>query len=573
MSEVFDSEATHGIDETHEIDEVDKVDKHSAKPMYLPLNLTVYDTDTIEELLSYPEGEERETFILNALRVGVMALKQARGKIDADLVKRESERMLETLDSKLNEHSQSIHMRMTSSLKEYFDPQDGRFEERVNRLISHDGELTQLLRSEISTEDSGLDKVLQSRFGEESPLMKILDPDQSKGLLASLNEAVQVQLNAQKEHILNQFSLDHKEGALFRFIEELTERQGTFSEDLHNKLDGLVKEFSLDEDNSALSRLVKNVDQSSKRITSEFSLDDEQSALSRLKSILDQTNLSITQHLSLDDDQSALSRLKKEMLNLMKENQETNQKFQNEVSDSLQAMIIRKKESERSTRHGLAFEDALNEFLLDRTQKQGDLASSTGSTTGLIKNCKVGDCVIEMGAENIAAGAKIVVEAKEDASYTIAKALKEIETGRKNRDAQVGMFVFSKRTAPEGIEPLTRYGQDIIVLWDVEDPSMDLYLEAALSLAKALTVRVLQQRSESNIEWSELDQAILEIEKRSGSLDDVLTWTTTIQNSSKKILDKINSTKSALEKQVLKLQEMTLIVKQEVNDRQDADLL
>lgn len=563
MSGIYNSESTRRVDQSEE---------YSSQQTYLPLNLTVYDPVTIEEILSYPEGEERETFIQNALRVGVLALKQARGKIDADMIKRESERMLELLEGRLNEHSKLINEKMTSSLKEYFDPKDGRFEERVNRLISNDGELIQLLRSEISSEDSGLDKVLQNRFGTESPLMKILDPDQSKGLLASLNAVMQEQLNTQKEHILKQFSLDHKEGALFRFIEELTERQGNFSDNLHQKLDGLVKEFSLDEDDSAINKLVRNVQDSSMKITSEFSLDDEKSALSRLKLILDQTNQSIQKHLSLDDEQSALSRLKREMLNLIEENQEKNQKFQIEVSESLKSMVVRKKEMEKSTRHGLAFEEALNEFLLDKVQKQGDLASSTGSTTGLIKNCKVGDCLIELGRENVAAGEKIVVEAKEDASYTLAKALTEIETGRKNRDAQIGMFVFSKKTAPDGMEPLTRYGQDIIVLWDSEDPSMDLYLEAALSLAKGLAVKVQQRSQESKIDFTEMDQAILEIEKRSGSLEEVLKWTSTIQSNSNKIIEKIGKTKKALEKQVQKLQEMTLAVKQEISDRQETDL-
>lgn len=560
MSDVYETETTRSLEE-------------ESRPVYLPLNLTIHDPDTIEELLLYPEGEERETFVLNALRVGVMALKQARGKIDADLIKRESERMLEMLETRLSEHSRSIHDRMTTSLKEYFDPNDGRFEERVNRLISNDGELTQLLRTELSSEDSRLDKVLKSRIGEESPLMKLLDPDQSKGLIASLNALVEEQLNNQKEHILNQFSLDHKDGALFRFIEELTERQGTFSEGLTQKIDEMVKEFSLDEDNSALSRLVRNVDQSRKEINSQFSMDNEDSALSRLKMILDQTNQSIHQHLSLDDEQSALSRLKREMLGLMKDYQEKNLEFQTEVNNALQSMIIRKKEAEKSTTHGLAFEDALNEFLFLKAQKQGDIATATGSSTGLIKNCKVGDCVIELGPDNMAAGAKIVIEAKESSSYTIAKARDEIETGRKNRDAQVGLFVFSKRTAPEGMEPLARYGQDILVLWDAEDPSTDLYLEAGLSLAKALVVKVQNQKSESKIDLTEMDKAILEIEKKTGSLDDVLTWTKTIQSSSKKIMEKINSTKKSLEKQVEKIQEMTIVIKEEISDRQDSDLV
>jgi hypothetical protein len=40
-----------------------------------------------------------------------------------------------------------------------------------------------------------------------------------------------------------------------------------------------------------------------------------------------------------------------------------------------------------------------------------------GATTGLIKNNKVGDLVVELGADCVAAGEKFVVEAKEDAGY------------------------------------------------------------------------------------------------------------------------------------------------------------
>ena len=47
----------------------------------LPLELTVVDRDTIDELLSYEAGADRELFALNALRIGVLALRQARGRV------------------------------------------------------------------------------------------------------------------------------------------------------------------------------------------------------------------------------------------------------------------------------------------------------------------------------------------------------------------------------------------------------------------------------------------------------------------------------------------------------------
>ena len=304
-------------------------------PLTLPLEFVVQDADTIAELVSYPEGEARERFALESLRIGILALRQARGQWNADQVRHESDRLLELLRDRLSEHSNQVHDRMTDILKGYFDPKDGRFEERVNRLVKQDGDLEQLLRRQIGAEDSELCKTLTSHFGEESPLMKILNPDQSKGLLAKMRETLDDQLRTQRDHLLDQFSLDNEDGALSRFIRELTNNHGKLSDQLQSKIDELVKEFSLNEEGSALNRLVKNVQDAQETITKEFSLDEENSALARLK---------------------------RELLAVLKDERETNQKFQEEVKTSLQAMVTRRKEADRSTTHGLEFEDAVFQF-------------------------------------------------------------------------------------------------------------------------------------------------------------------------------------------------------------------
>ena len=145
-------------------------------------------------------------------------------------------------------------------------------------------------------------------------------------------------------------------------------------------------------------------------------------------------------------------------------------------------MKARKQESERGTRHGLVFEDAVFGFVSERSQEAADIAERTGNTTGLIKNNKKGDMVIELGPEAASAGARIVVEAKEDASYNLKKALEEMEEARKNRSASIGVFVFSKRTAPSGLEVFNRYGNDVVVIWDAEDTGATYFLMLAFRL-------------------------------------------------------------------------------------------
>jgi hypothetical protein len=290
-------------------------------------------------------------------------------------------------------------------------------------------------------------------------------------------------------------------------------------------------------------------------ITDQFSLDNEESALSRLKRTLEETNASIHGHLSLDQKDSALSRLKSELLTILKEHWETNQKFQEEVKVSLKEMAARKKEAAKSTRHGLAFEDALFEFVFQDAQQRGDVATNTSNATGLINRCKIGDAVLELGPDNTAAGAKIVLEAKEDAKYNLTRAREEIDQGRKNRDAQIGIFVFSKRTAPDGIEVFARYGDDIFVVWDAEDADTDLYLSVALSLARALSVRKRGEDDLCEVELGAMDRSVLEIEKRAQQLEQIETSCNTIKNSAETIITKSQATRKSLLREVGALQE------------------
>jgi hypothetical protein len=526
-------------------------------PFRLPLELTVEDAETIAELWQHPEGEDRDRFALSALRIGVLALRQARGQVDGEQIRRQTEHMLHLLQSQLNEHASVVHNRLTLSLKDYFDPESGRFQERINRLIRKDGELEEVLRRQVGTGESELVRTLSAHFGSDSPLFKLLSPDESRGLLKAFRDTFGEQLVSQRERILNEFSLNNKEGALSRLIDELHTHHDQLTENLQGKIDGVVKEFSLDEENSALSRLVRNVDRAQKTITSEFSLDNEASALSRLKSLLESTRHAIDDNLTLDNDESALSRLKKEVVDILEVHSKANQSFQEEVKITLKQMVVQREEAARSTTHGLVFEDVVCEFISREALRLGDVATRTGTTTGLIKNRKVGDCIVDLGPESAAPAARIVVEAKEEEKFSISQAREEIDEARKNRGAQIGLFVFSARRAPAElvVAPLLRYGNDVLVLWDAENPATDLFLKTAFTLARALCVRTARQTNAQTADFQSIDEAICEIEKRTEGLNEIETFAKTIQSGSEKILKRVELCRKALSQQVETLRE------------------
>jgi hypothetical protein len=506
----------------------------SELPYSLTLELVVEDRDVIRDLAQHPEGYERNQYALEALKVGVLALRHVGGQVSADQIQREGGRIVKDMQRTLEQHMQLIHGRLGDALKDYFDPESGRFNERVQRLVGQDGELSHLIKGFIDGENSHLARTMFTQIG---PLMKQLDPQQSEGLLAVLRTSVDAQLTAHRDHILKEFSLDHKEGSLCRLINELTVKHGDLSKDLQLKIDALVKEFSLHDEGSALNCLVKNVATAQRTITSEFSLDSENSCLSRLK---------------------------RELVDILAVNERKNQQFQEEVKVSLAKIVTTREAAERSPRHGMEFETAVCEYLARETQPAGDIAFPTAHTTGLIKNCKVGDCVIELGPDSAAPGAKIVVEAKEEAGYTLARAREEIEMARKNRGAEWGLFVFSKKTAPTGLESFQRYGNDYIVVWDVDDSSSDVFIKAGILSCRYLCVRGARQSAAQQVDFDAIDKAICEIEKRAGNLDEVRKYADTIQSSSGKILDRVRIDREALEKQVELLRERVADLKSSV---------
>lgn len=480
-------------------------------PTAIRIDLEITEADLLEQLQQYPEGRIRQDFVRTCLRIGMLALKQAEGQVDAVHVRNEGERLLSSLENYLTNHRTHVTEQVEKTLKDYFDPNSGRFNERLEQLLRKDGELERVLRSQVGEEDSAIAKTLASHLGEHSPLMKVLSTDESTGILRAMNEAMNRILAEEREGILKEFSLDRSESALSRLVRELNDSHGKLTGNLQESIQSVVGEFSLDKEDSALSRLVKRVEVAQKQISDEF---------------------------SLDSDSSALARMKKELMDVLDQQRKSSNEFQSEIRASLAALTARKEEAARTTTHGNAFESELHRLIQARASDAGEVVTATGNTTGIIRNCKVGDIVVELSPDHVAAGAKIVFEAKDSASYDLKKALDEIETGRKNRDAQIGVFVFSKQTAPEGLNGLTRYGDDIVTVWDIEDETTDLYPEMALSVARALCTRKQAASEGRAIDATEMDRAIRDIEKQASGLEEITTWAETIKKNGDKIVDK-----------------------------------
>ena len=413
------------------------------------IQITYTDPEVYAAISAVPEGEERETYMATCLRIGVLALKSARGTVDEKAIQHASDRLIDQLGSALNQ---------------YFDPKTGLFQSRVAALTSDGGEIATLMKTHVA---------------------------EAQRQYSTMPVAIQEVMQQAGNSITAQFSLDDPQSALSRLVRDLTASHGTLTGDLGNRMGAVMNEFSLDKPDSALSRL------------------------------------------------------KAELNGQLVQLGVAQRDFQVEVSGLLAGLAAKKEAEAKSTTHGIVFEENVGNVL--KALAQGDIVEDCGTTTGTIRNSKVGDFVVTIGADNIAAGAKIVVEAKESTSYTMTSTLAEADEAKRNRGADICLFIHSAKTSPVS-ELLTRQGNDIIVKWDADGD--DLALRAGYLLAKALSVRTAVKTGAEAASFQAIDKSVEVVRKQIEGFSEITTSGETIQNGATKILNRARIMKAELEKQL-----------------------
>jgi hypothetical protein len=190
---------------------------------------------------------------------------------------------------------------------------------------------------------------------------------------------------------------------------------------------------------------------------------------------------------------------------------DSNARFQSDVRATLDTFRVRREEAARSSLHGHTFEYAAGELLQLEAERAGDVCERLSGTPGM-EGRKTGDFVLTLGPESAAPGAKITIECKAEKGYTEAQALGELALARKNRGAQVGVFIVARESARDGFSTFRRVGSDLLLVWDEADAATDVHVKAAVSVAKALVIRQHGEVRQSDADVREIEQSIRAVE-------------------------------------------------------------
>ncbi len=218
--------------------------------------------------------------------------------------------------------------------------------------------------------------------------------------------------------------------------------------------------------------------------------------------------------------------------------------FRSEVSKGFEALnerlaaieaaaTARADERSRSAAKGADFEDLLEGMLSDTVRGTDHLVERTSDEAGNILRSKKGDFVLTVDpATTRGSAVRIVVEAKDRAIS--GRAMRdEISEAKRNRDAAVGLVVFSTAHAPAGIAPFDVRMGDVYCAIDPDDPE-PATLDAAVRLARLLAMAVTRD-TEGDVDADAVHEALERVRAELDAVRGLKMKLTTIGTAAKAV--------------------------------------
>jgi hypothetical protein len=422
----------------------------------LHLELKVQDPMVVKYLTGFEEAS-REQQALEALRVGVIAIRSATPTLDTRIV----EEKFRQLEGAINVCITDFQNTTKGELDGYFKADSGSVPRSLETFLGERGTFTRLLGDYFSLDGGKVLRLIQEQVGPTSRFAQCLDPQNREGVIVRIEGVVRTQLQ--------------------------------------EKVDAMLKEFSLDQDGSAMSRL----------------------------------NGIIAEKLG--------------------EVRSANQKFFGELREALGIKAGQEIEAERGTEKGREFEvdlynsvAAIGRALADETENVRALAGKDGRS-------KKGDFVLTLGQTSGAPGKRVVIEVKKERNYRLRDAIDELKEAKENREADVGIFVFAKGYEPAEVGDFLRHGQDFYVTVDEEALAKEqllLFLEAAYKVVRALLVTSARKEDAKEVDVERVRREIESVVESAKRLSDLATKARTITSSSKYIEETVMELRTEMESQL-----------------------
>lgn len=185
----------------------------------LDLNLVITNRNVLSYLSQFDDEETQIEKALEALKVGVVAIQSASPTLDTTVVQSEFAEM----ETRMRESISEFQSDVKDELQKYFEAGDGSVPRSIDGVFGEHGSLPRTFQAFFDPEDGRLSRLMQNHVGPESTFGKSLDPQNKQGVIAVLEARVQELVEAKLDDVLKEFSLDENGSAMSRLQGLLTE--------------------------------------------------------------------------------------------------------------------------------------------------------------------------------------------------------------------------------------------------------------------------------------------------------------------------------------------------------------
>ncbi|MBI3751834.1 MAG: hypothetical protein HY263_09305 [Chloroflexi bacterium] len=201
-------------------------------------------------------------------------------------------------------------------------------------------------------------------------------------------------------------------------------------------------------------------------------------------------------------------------------------------------------ERSRSAAKGTDFEDLLEQLLGEIARGANDLLERTGTDAGDAGRSKKGDFILTLDPNQTpGCEVRVVVEAK-DRRMSGREMRDELRAAKTNRDAAVGLVVFTPAHAPAGIAPFDIRAGDVYTVLDPADPD-PATLEAAVKLARLVALTAVRE-TEAEVDLATLQQSLTAIREAVEAIRAIKTQLTSISNTSRDVSATLDKMREAI---------------------------
>ncbi len=183
------------------------------------LDLSIFDANIIKYLSQFSE-EERHEKVLEALRVGIVAIQSASPSLDSRVVEEKFRMVENNIDTFLT----GFQGDLKTKLEEYFKSGSGSLPRSLDSLLGSDGTMARVMNSYFTADGGKLQRLIQDQVGPGSSFARSLDPNNKESVLSKLEAMVQSHLQLKTKEIVDQFSLDIGNSALSRLQKSLFDK-------------------------------------------------------------------------------------------------------------------------------------------------------------------------------------------------------------------------------------------------------------------------------------------------------------------------------------------------------------